>query len=290
MSESLLWERLNAELQHRVSLFRGVAGLAVCELAGEYRVSINADEIFPAASTIKIPILVQLFRKVEAGELDLDRCMAIDKSVRVGGSGVLAYLDDVGAVSVRNLATLMIIVSDNTATNLCIDLATYEGTNTMLRELGFEKTTLRRKMQDHSAAQCGDENVTTPGELATFLGVLNRRATLSSYVCDETLRVLRKPKKGYLLPGLPDDVVLANKPGGMDRVRNDAGIVFLPRRPYIISVMTKYGSSDHAEQEQFIADVARTTHEYMTRLDATNRYGQGVPISIFSRIAPHPEG
>lgn len=285
MSDSLLWEHLSAELQHRVSLFPGVAGLVVCESAGEHRVTINAEEIFPAASTIKIPILAQLFRKAEAGELDLDQRITIGAGIRVGGSGVLAYMDDVDALSIRDLATLMIIASDNTATNLCIELATYEGTNAMLRGLGLQQTTLRRKMQDHTAVLRGDENVATPGELARFLDILDRRAMLSAYVCDETLRVLKKPKKGYLLPGLPEDVVLANKPGGMDRVRNDAGIVYLTRRPYIIAVMTKYGPSDRTQQELFIADIARITHGYITTLDITNRYGQGVPISLLNRVA-----
>jgi beta-lactamase class A len=277
MSERLFWDHLSHELHRQVAVLPAVAGIAVRDLTAGQSVAINADEVFPTASTIKIHILAQLFRKAEAGELDLRRRITIDESVRVLGSGVLAYLDDTEELTVRDVAILMIIVSDNTATNLCIDWATYEGTNGMLRKLGIEKTTLRRKMQDHAAALRGDENVATPAEIIQFLEILHRANKLSPSVCEETLKILRKPKRGYLAPGLPQDVVLANKPGGMDRVRNDAGIVYLKRRPYAVCVMTKFGIGRPSAQERFIGDVAQIVHEHMTTLDGSSQYGQGVP-------------
>ena len=282
MSEELFWAHLARNLDRHAAAFPGAAGLCVRDLTTGQSVAVHADEVFPAASSIKIHILAHLLERAEAGQLDLGRRVAIDDPVRVAGSGVLAYLDDTEELSVRDVAVLMIIVSDNTATNLCIDWATMDGVNAMVRNLGLLQTTLRRKMQDHPAALRGDENVSTPAELVRFLEILYRAEGVSPYVCAETLKILKKPKRGYLAPGLPQDVVLANKPGGMDRVRCDAGIVYLPRRPYAICVMTKYGPVDRTAQEGFIAEAARAVHEHMTTLDVTSPYGQGVPAAFLA--------
>jgi beta-lactamase class A len=171
----------------------------------------------------------------------------------------------------------MIDVSDNTATNLCIDWATIDGVNAMLRRLGLTQTALRRKMQDGAAIERGDENVATPAELVELLRKLFHGEGLSPWVCQETLRILRKPKHGYLQPGLPEDIEMANKPGAMGRVRNDAAIVYLPRRPYALCVMTARGPADRIAQERFIAGIAEIVHERLSTLDATNQYGQALP-------------
>lgn len=277
MSERLLWDRLQAELTQKVAGFEGVAGLCVKDLTTGYQAAVNADEEFPTASTIKAPILAQLFRLAEAGKLDLSQRIKLTEDLKVPGSGVITYFDDVADLTVRDVAVLMIIVSDNTATNLCIDWATYEGTNALLRELGISKMTLRRKMQDHAAVARGEENLATPAAFVQFYEALFRGEKLSKYVCEETIKVLKKRKRSQLAQGLPQDVVLANKPGGMDNVRTDAGIVYLDRRPYAICVMTKYGMCLPSEQEQFIAEVTRSVHRHMQTLNLTSVHGQGVP-------------
>jgi len=280
MSEALFWQRLSRELDPLVAGFPGVAGVYVRDLATGRHVAVNADELYPTASTIKMHILARLMQRAEAGEIDLERRVLIDEGVRVPGSGVLTYLDHAEHLTVRDVAVLMIIVSDNTATNLCIDWATIDGTNAMLRKLGLTKTVLRRKMQDHASVLRGDENVASPAEVVQFLDVLHRGEGLSRFVCDETLKVLKKPKRGFLAPGLPQDIEMANKPGAMDRIRNDAGIIYLKRRPYAICVMTKYGPPDRTLQERFIGDVAQTVHGYLATLDGTSAYGQGVPADL----------
>lgn len=276
MSEGLLWQHLMQQIEREISSVPAVAGVAVLDLHSGQEISGHGDEVFPTASTIKIHILAQLFRRAEAGELDLSRRIPVTASLHAPGSGILTYLDDTEQLTVRNLATLMIIVSDNTATNLCIDWATPEGTNAMLQHLGLEKTRLRRKMQDHQAVLKGDENTATPREIVTFLKELHQPQRLSRYVCEETLKILKKPKRGFLMNGLPIGVEMANKPGAMDRVRCDAGIVYLKRRPYAICVMTKFGLDHPSLQEEFIGAVARLTHTHMTALDTTSSYGQGV--------------
>ena len=280
MSEELLWRRLSADLDRQVAGLPAVAGLCVRDLTTDRQITIHADEVFPTASMIKIHILARMMQRVEAGELDLTRRVRIDAAVRVPGSGILTYLDDSEDLTMRDVAVLMIIVSDNTATNLCIDWATIDGTNAMLRTLGLTKTMLRRKMQDQASVLRGDENVASPLEAVQMLTLLHRGEGLSRFVCDETLKILKKPKRGYIAEGLPQDVLIANKPGGMDRIKADAAIVYLKRRPYALCVMTKYGPPDRSVAERFIIEVSRTVYGYLATLDVTSPYGQGVPPDL----------
>lgn len=278
MSETQVWQWLTRRLEEQMAEFGGSAGLALLDLRGSERIAINADELLPTASTIKIAILAHLLELAEQGAIDLDRRVVVDASHRVPGSGVLLHFDDPVELTVRDVAVLMIDVSDNIATNLCIEWATADGVNEMLRRLGLCRTTLRRKMQDGAAIARGEENVATAGELVELMGKLFRGKGLHPAVCQETLRILRKPKGGYFRPGLPEDVEMANKPGAMGRVRNDAAIVYLPRRPYALCVMTAHGPADFTLQEQFVARLAQTVHERLATLDATTAYGQALPV------------
>jgi beta-lactamase class A len=277
MSEAQVWHWLKRNLEERMAAFPGSAGLALLDLRGSEEIAIDAGEVLPTASTIKIAILAHLLERAEQGAVDLDRRLVVDASQRAPGSGVLAYFEDPVELTVRDVAVLMIDVSDNTATNLCIDWATIDGVNAMLRKLGLSTTTLRRRMQDAAAIARGEENVATPAEVVELLRRLFCEEGLSRSVCQETLRILRKPKHGYFQPGLPEDIEMANKPGAMGRVRNDAAIVYLPRRPYALCVMTARGSVDRIPQERLIADVAATVHERLSTLDATNQFGQALP-------------
>jgi beta-lactamase class A len=284
MNSNWLWQRLQDRVRCTVEEFPGVAGVCVKDLNGGQRIDVRSDEVFPTASTIKIHVLTQLLIRVERGELDLDQMIRLTPDVHVPGSGVLAHLEGPVALSLLDVAILMVIVSDNTATNLCIDLAGMEATNALIEELGLERTRLRRKMQDHAAVARDEENVATPWECVAMLERLYEGRP-TPWVAERCLSILKKPKNGFLNRAVPIDVPLANKPGGMERVRCDAGIVYLPRRPYAVAVMTKFGLVDPVEQERFVVDVARLVHETMVALDTTSDYGQGVPAEWQSKLS-----
>ena len=281
MSKNWFWQRLEDKAGHMVEGFPGVAGVYVKDLKRGQVIAVRGDEEFPTASTIKIHVLTQLLARVERGELDLDQKIAVTPEMVVPGGGVITHLEGEVELSLLDIAILMIIVSDNTATNLCIDLAGIEATNALLRELGLKRTTLRRKMQDHAAVARNDENIATPAECVAMLETLYDGKP-TPWVAERCLSILKKPKRGPLNRALPVEVPLANKPGGMERVRCDAGIVYLPRRPYAIAVMTKFSLLDALDHERFIIDVVQLVHETMAALDTSSDYGQGIPPDYLS--------
>lgn len=273
MEDRGIWQRLQREIDDIEAGFAGVAGIAVRHLPSGATIASNGDEVFPTASTIKIPILVQLMARAARGEVDLAERVTVEPGKLVQGSGVLSALEGDVALSLYNLAVLMIVLSDNTATNLCIDAAGLEATNELLRSMGLGRTNLQRKMMDHLAAVREQENVSTPLELVDLLTKL-QAGQPSAHVARDALKVLRKPKKGYLNRALPEDVTIANKPGYVPGARCDAGIVYLPRDPYVVAVMTKFAWDDPNAHECFLLEAFRRIHNVISVIDRSNSHGR----------------
>ncbi len=275
LPEALAWARLEREARAAVDAFPGVAGIAVQDLTTGQAAGINADAIFPTASTIKIAVLLRLLMAAQQGEVDLATPVAVPGQDVVLGSGVLAYLDGPVTLSLLNHANLMIMVSDNLATNVCIDAAGIDATNALLAGLGLRETKLRRKMMDHLAAVREQENVATPGELVALMAHLYAGRPQPD-VARRCLEILRKPKSGFLRRAIPDTVAVASKPGYVEGARCDAGIVELARRPYAVALMTAYAEGDAQAHERWLIDAARSIHSGMVALNASNRYGRFV--------------
>ena len=280
MTCELLWAQLRDRLQEEVAAFPGVAGVCLQDLRADNRIALHADEVFPVASTIKIPILLTLLHRAERKDgIGLAERVAITEDMHTPGSGVLAYLTGPVELTVQDIAQLMIMASDNTATNLCIDWAGLAETNALMQELGLPNTQLRRKMQDYQAVQHDQENVSTPAEGVQLMQAL-RDGRPSRSVADLCLSMLMKPNRGPIERALPPDVRVANKPGGMPRVRCDLGIVWLHRYPFALAVMTKFGRELPYEQDQRVTSMARLAYDYMALMEQTNLYGQGLPTLI----------
>ncbi len=236
----------------------GVMGFAIVDLTSGERFAHLDREIFPTASTIKLAIVYELFKQVEEGRVRLDDTMVLDRGKAVGGTGVLADLGT-PSLSIHDYAVLMVRLSDNTATNVLIDRLGMEKIAQRMQTLGLTATKLRRHMMDTAAARRGDENVSTPAELARLLETLNR--------IPDAIALLKKSKESRLRRGLPSGVETADKPGELDGVRVDAGIVFANNRPYVLCVMTTF-LKDETEGEHAIEDLSRAAYEYFSRLGA----------------------
>jgi beta-lactamase class A len=275
MQGDLIWQHLQHDVKTLVDTFAGVAGISVLDLMSGERFQPHGDELYPTASTIKIHILTQLCLRAERGEVDLAQRVRIDQNERVLGSGVLAYLEGPTELTLLDIAILMIIVSDNTATNICLQHAGLEATNQLLETLGLTQTKVRRKMMDHLAAVQEQENVSTPNELVQLMAML-RQGHPNGSAAARVLEILRKPKNSTLREALPEGTIFANKPGYVEGARCDVGIVELARRPYIIALMSKYAMGSPREHSDALVEMARTIHRHFLALDRSNQFGRTV--------------
>ena len=266
--------KTRAQLETIAAGLDGVMGFVIVDLGSGERIERLPDEVFPLASTIKLAILYELFKQAEDGQLNLDEVRALDKRHVVGGSGVLLELTAV-AMSLRDYATLMVVVSDNTATNLLIDALGMTNVTRRMSELGLKSLQLRRKMIDLAAAERGDENVGTANDLAQLLTRIYRSEGLKKASSDAIIAILRKPKPSAMRDGVPGAVPVANKTGTLDGVEADAGIVYLAARPYLFVALTTFLRSN-SDGANAIRSASKTTFEYFDRLAKSSDYGRRI--------------
>ena len=215
----------------------GEAGAFASDADGHALFCENEDEVFPSASVIKLPLVMTLYADAARSLVDLDERVGVGE--RVDGSGVLRHMRDVDRVSLRDLAMLAIIVSDNTATNRLIERIGIERVGERLREWGCPKTRLSRKMYDFEAATRGHENVMTPRETVSLLLRLQRGECEDRATSDAVLAVLEQCQdRTMLLRYLPYGAKAPHKTGTLDESRNDAAIV-PGDRPVIVAAFTR---------------------------------------------------
>jgi beta-lactamase class A len=214
----------------------GRLGCHICDPAGNVWASLRADERFATASVIKIPILVALAASVDAGERRWDDVVHVNPGDSAAGSGVIQYLSR-RDYTLRDVAVLMSIVSDNRATNLIIDLLGLERINEYCQRAGWPGTVLGRRMYDFEARARGRDNFSTPRETGDLLVRLLAGRLLSATATEAVLSMLRAQQLRHKLPAwLPPDTPAANKTGNLEGVENDSGILFLPSGPVVAAV------------------------------------------------------
>jgi beta-lactamase class A len=246
--------KFEQRVQEIASRLDGVVGYVFVDLTSGERITRLERETFPTASTIKLAIVYELFKQAAEGKIRLDETITLDRGKAVGGSGVLFELGT-PTLSIRDYAALMVTLSDNTATNILIDRLGMEQIARRMQGLGLNATKLRRHMMDTAAARRGDENVSTPDDLAGLLQAMP----------PDGLELLKKPKESRLRKGLPSGVATADKPGELEGVRVDAGIVYAKNRPFVLCVMTTF-LKDEGEGERAIQEMSRAAYEYFSRL------------------------
>lgn len=222
----------------------GTVAVAVRGIENAADFDLDPDVVISAASVIKVPILVEALRQAREGALSLDTQFVIDDAEPTRGAGVLRYLHQGVVLTLRDLLTLMIIVSDNHATNLVIDIVGMEQVNATMRDMGCANTLLRRKMMDWAAIEQGRDNVTTAREMAELLARIAKRDCLGGQWDDTIIQTLSRQQDSRLLGlFLPDEAELANKTGGRTGIQNDCGIVTGPGVSYSIAVLTSGAKS-----------------------------------------------
>jgi beta-lactamase class A len=279
----LLWKKLETRVEETAARLDGVMGVAILDLADGRILLRNADRFFPAASSIKIAILLELYRQDQEaragakGKAKLDDIYTFDPKDLVEDSRIMAGLTaGVTRVTNRDLAQFLVAVSDNAAANVLYDRVGKDNVNAMLHGLGLSKTMLRRKMMDIVAARRGDENVATPQEMVRLLEAIFNEKALDKQSTAELIRQLSTKKDSYIPRYLPESVQVANKPGELEGVRTDSGIVYAQKQPFAISVMTAYDRDEKAA-ERAISEVALEAYRYFDMRGKTSEYGRILP-------------
>lgn len=236
-----------------LSGFAGVGFVYAKNLTTSEEIDVRGREETATASTIKVPILIELFRQVEAGEHNLAERLIVTDEVRTRGSGVLRDLSPGIELSVRDVAVLMIVVSDNIATNMLIDLCGIDRINATMQACGFRSTRLVQRLDfPKIGADARDLAVTTPRDLAGIMAALALGSILSPASCAEILDIMRMQHQRDLIPrylpftphaaeiGEPDNGLrIANKTGGWRGLRADMALVEWPQQRYVAAIVTE---------------------------------------------------
>jgi beta-lactamase class A len=274
--ELLLWQKLESSIRAEDQHLDGVLGVAVEDLANGHAFLLNADQTFPTASTIKIAILAELYRQAQQDKLKLTDIYTLQQSDLVGGSGISnALTTGTTKLTLRDVAALMISVSDNSMTNVLIDRVGLDNVNALLDGLNLTHIRLRRKMMDVRAAAEGRENIATPRELMLLLEALYRGKVLNKQFTDDFFNLLSTPKSSYIPRELPEDLRIANKPGELEGVRNDCGLIFTGTRPYILCAMSTYLQNERAAGDA-ISRISGETYRMFERLSRASNLGRVV--------------
>jgi len=248
--------------QLRVSL--AVHSLTDGSAAFAYR----ADERVPSASVIKLPIMLEAMERVKAGIMDLREIHILTDSEKVGGSGVLNTYAHRSRISYRNLLRLMLVYSDNTATNIFIDELGIDAINARMQGIGLTQSRLNRVMMDTLAAQQGRENYVTAAEMNTLLTKIYRHEVATPALCEDMLSILKENDDSLTIPRLlPPGTVVAHKTGTLAYVRGDAGIVYADK-PFVLTVFVEgvpTASAARPEAERIIAEIALICYRYFSR-------------------------
>lgn len=253
-------ERLSLENRIAIELksYDGLVGIYIDDLKGNV-VTSHEKEPFETASTIKLYILAALFERVEKGEIDLADLLEYKKEHVIDGSGVLNSLEVGAKLSFRNVATLMMIVSDNIATNMLIDYLGVEEINECIQRLGCRDTILHNRIDFAKYDKLG---TTTPADYASMWIRMAKKTLISRRASEEMIAICKKQHYNTMLTkNLPpyyldpdnyieDQIIsIASKSGSMDACRNDGGIVFTPYGEYVIVLFHKNFGDNQYYQE-----------------------------------------
>jgi beta-lactamase class A len=273
---AVLHAQLETQLTNVAEHLQGVLGYAIKDLATGETFLHLPDTVFPQASSIKLTVLLELMRQAQEGKLALNEKHTLRRSEMTVGDTepILRMLGDgTVSLSLRDLAIFMVVLSDNTATNILIDRLGMENINAGITRLGLKETKLRRRMIDLEAAKQGKENVSTPREMLALLEKVRAGQALDAAHTEDYFDILKLPKESEFHKALPEDVPIADKPGALEAVRCDTGLIDIPGHPFILSVAATYLAHD-PEGERAVEEVTRLAYDHFARLSRSSSYGR----------------
>ncbi|MCK9445211.1 MAG: class A beta-lactamase-related serine hydrolase [Tissierellaceae bacterium] len=240
--------------------FQGEISIVLKDLkSGKWIIKFEEDKVYPSASLIKVPIMIEALCQVKEKKLGLYDRIEIKKEDRVDYS-IVSDLT-IGEYSLQDLITLMIIVSDNTATNVLIDILGFNEINSRLEVLNCHHTKLQRKMLDFDMARKGKDNFTSAGDMASLMEGIYDNSILGTEYSRIAVDILLKQKyKDKLGRYISEDISIAHKTGELSKVSHDVGIFYLDNIHYLIGVLTK--DVDSVLGQRTIGNISKIIYEY----------------------------
>ncbi|MER3427660.1 MAG: serine hydrolase [Pyrinomonas sp.] len=230
-------DALDQRIRAEISGFKGRVSLFAENIDTGKSYGFGADDRVRTASTIKVPIMVEVFARVAEGKAKWTDELILTEASKVSGSGILLELSDGLRLNLRDAVRLMIVVSDNTATNLLLDRITTDAVNDRMDSLGLRQTRVLRKVGGGGESRAGaiSENkrfglgVSTPREMVMLLEKLERGEVISPEASREMIAIMKRQQYRDGIPRALRGVEVANKTGALDRLRSDVGIVYTSR-------------------------------------------------------------
>ena len=278
-------------------------GVSLIDLATGRELHINGDVVMHAASTMKVPVLLEIFRQAEAGVLSLDSGIVVTnrfRSIADTSHYSLSAADDSDStlyqrigqrMPVRELARLMIVRSSNLATNILIDLVRPANVLSTLMSNGGSGMRVLRGVEDIPAYERGMNNTTTSSAYANVLAAIARCSRFTRGSCDAMLEILEGQEFTDMIPaGVPDGVRVANKTGSITRIQHDGAIIFPPgRAPYVLVVLVR-GLDEGADARKLGADISRLVWQHVaaspTPFGSTDQHRvNGLSTRVFNHAA-----
>lgn len=263
--EQVEWDEMTGELDRVAARHHGRASIVLKDLRSQRVWFYHPDDLFPAASLIKVPVMITVFYKISTGELSLMDHLILRRSTRVGGSGSLKWRPDGTRLTVEDLLIHMINESDNTATAMLIDAVGLGYIQQQFPRMGLLYTGIYPEGMSIKGGRVAHENYTTAREMTMLLEKIYRGEAVDKYSSSVMLDILKKPKAvpSRLAKGLPVGWEIAHKTGLLRMACHDSAIFFTPYGDYVMTVLTGQNRS-YQEAKDFISTLGRITFRHYT--------------------------
>ena len=250
------------EIEKIISQVEGKVCVNFYDLNKNNGFSINGDKKVLSASMIKLLILAELMKKISEDKFSLSDTIMMANFMKTGGDGVLKELNTGHHFTLKELATLMIIISDNQATNILIDFLGMENINLLGKELGLKESFLGRKMMDTEARKNGYDNYTCADDISLLFKLIYQEKLINKEASQLMLDILLRQQQGERLQRyFPSDIKIAHKCGDLDNLENDGGIIWIGDRIYILVVLTS--GMSNLQCKQTIGKISKFVYDKM---------------------------
>ena len=220
----------------------------------------NEDKKYVSASIIKVPIMIEALSRVDLGEINLDDKFNIGDDNKVDFSVITEQ--DLKECTFEELIEWMIISSDNTATNVLIDILGLENINDRIKKLNMKNTLLERKMMDFKAIEYGRNNYTSLNDMLIAMEGLYRGVLISSEMSLKAIDILKNHRDNFMLKRyIRDNVTLANKTGELDKLNNDVGIFYTKNHNYFIGIFV-HDVKKNKDAYEIIGKISKEVYDY----------------------------